>query len=269
MPLSMQGKELLKHFKDLPEHQQTKILVDAYTQIATLHQAGKSFDSFTWRDCRLVSDELRINADIDNYFNEESLQRNLIDYAGVIYCLVTGRTSAESMSWDAGRKIQSAVLREIVLTICGRNNSVNPLIEKLRQPYKDEDTFFEGYSTVDEKEAADAYKKQQEIEQENRKAEHNERVTELFSQGSNYTSTIKPWYTKWWYFLLLFLIIGGVRACKYSKNVGRQNASYQQQMIYEQNRQLRHEIKDVTIDLNKQLRHNSKSGSNGTDNRED
>ncbi len=265
----MKGKELLKYYKTLPEHQQTKILVDAYRQIASLHQTGQSYDSFTWRECSLEGDELKIQASVDDYFNEESLQRNLRDYAGVIYCLVTGRTSAESMSWDAGRKIQSAVLREIVLTICGRNDSVAPLLEKLKQPYHDEDTFFEGYSTVDEKEAADAYKKQQEIEQENRKAEHNERVTELFSQGTNYTSPIKPWYTKWWYFLLLFLIIGGVRACKYSKEVSRQNASYQQQMLYEQNRQLRHEIKEVSIDLNKQLRFNSNSGANDPDNTEE
>lgn len=265
----MQDKELLKYFKSLPGDRQTKILVDAYKPIAALHQGGKSLDSFTWRNCSLEEDELKIEANVDDCYNEESLQRNLHDYAGVIYCLVTGRTSAESMSWDAGRKIQSPVLREIVLTICGRNISVNPLLEKLKQPYQDEEVFFEGYSTVDEKEAADAYKKQQEVEYENRKAEHNERVNEFFSQGKNYTSTIKPWYTKWWYFLLLFLIIGGVRACKYSNNVGRQNASYQQQMRYKHNRQLRQEIKDASIDLNKQLRHNSNSWSSNPDNTEE
>ena len=102
----MKGKELLKYYKTLPEHQQTKILVDAYRQIASLHQTGQSYDSFTWRECSLEGDELKIQASVDDYFNEESLQRNLRDYAGVIYCLVTGRTSAESMSWDAGRKIQ-------------------------------------------------------------------------------------------------------------------------------------------------------------------
>lgn len=49
----MQGKELLKYFKALPEQQETHMLVDACEHIAALHQGGKSFDSFTWRDCSL------------------------------------------------------------------------------------------------------------------------------------------------------------------------------------------------------------------------
>lgn len=261
----MEGKELLKQFKYLPEHQQNKILVDAYKQIAKLHQSVRSYDSFTWRDCSIENDVLMINASIDNYFNEEAFQRNLLDYAKLIYCLTTGNKSAESMSLDAGRKIESAVLREIVLTICGRNDSVNPLIDKLNQPYKDEDTFFEDYSTVDEKEAADAYKKQQEIEQENHKSEQNEKATEFIFKGPVNTSPTKPWYTKWWYFLLLFLIIGGVRACKQSKQIKNQSILYHQQGVHVRNNMNRHQYKNVQIDLQKELKRNAHINYRSTD----
>lgn len=258
----MEGKELLKRFRELPEYKQNNILVDAYKQIDFLHKNGKSFDSFTWRDCRFENEELTITAGVDDYFNEESLQRNLIDYAGVVYCLVTGRNSAESMSWDAGRKIESSVLREIVLTICGRNDSVEPLIEKLKQPYTDEDTFFNGYSTVDEKEAAEAYKKQQEIDRENRIEEEKERNREFLSNLPSYTSAEKPWYTKWWYFFILFLLIGGARACKYSKKSTRHQAVQQQQMLFEQNRQLCQQVK-IHLDLGKEFKHNEPAESKG------
>lgn len=263
----MEGKELLKYFKKLPEHQQNKILVEAYKQIAILHDKGESFDSFTWRNCSLENDKLTIVADVDNYLNEEALQRNRLDYAGVVYCLVTGRSSAESMGWDAGRKIDSAVLREIVLTICGRNNSVGPLIEKLKQPYTDEESFFDGYSTVDEKEAADAYKKQQHIEQENQKAEQAERAKEIFSNSPYQQFPVyKPWYTKWWYFLIIFLIVGGVRACKQSKKIERQQIVKQQQMQFEQNKQLRRQLRNVHIDLGKEIKRNAPAKSNESDN---
>lgn len=227
----MKGKELLKYFRTLPEYQQTKILVDAYKQIAVLHQGGKAYGSFTWRDCCLESDELKISADVDSYFNEEAFRRNLLDYAGIIYCLTTGRTSAESMSWDAGHKIQSAVLREIVLTICGQDNSVNPLIWKLKQPYKDEETFFDGYITLAEKEGVEAYKRRMEIERENHRIEQNDRASEFHPNHPFYKSKSRPWYTKWWYFLLLFVIMGVGRACKQSKKIQHQQDVYQQRMI--------------------------------------
>lgn len=260
----MEGRELLKHVKNLPEHQQNKILVNTYRQIDNLHLDGRSYDSFSWRDCCIENDVLTISASVDNYLNEEAFQRNLHDYAKLIYCLTTGNKSAESMSWDAGRKIHSTVLREIVLTICGRNNSVSPLIGKLKQPYEDEDTFFEGYSTVDEQEAADAYKKQHEIEQENRKEEQNERVAELFSHGQVYTSTSKPWYTKWWYFLLLFLIMGSVRACKQSKQINNKSIMYYQQGVHERNNINRQQYENVHINLQKELRRNAHTQNKST-----
>lgn len=84
--------------------------------------------------------------------SEEKRLENLHDFAAVIYCLERGKKSAEDMEWEAGRKIKDDVLREIILTFCGRNHSVDPLVWKLRGNYSGVDEFFCGYDTVDEKE---------------------------------------------------------------------------------------------------------------------
>lgn len=59
-------KELLTYIKGLPAQLQNKILVDAYGQIADLHDSGQSFASFSWKNCRLAGGRLKINAPIDD-----------------------------------------------------------------------------------------------------------------------------------------------------------------------------------------------------------
>lgn len=243
-----QGYGLLKDFGSLPEPEQNKILVDAFGQIATLHDAGKSFDSFSWRGCVLDNASLTINCPIDDYFNEEALQRNLLDYAGVIYCLTTGKKSAESMSWDAGRKIQSNVLRGIVLAICGRNDSVKPLLAKLRQPYDDEDTFFENYTTVDEKEGHEGAEKQRIIDEQNRANE--ESMNNGFPQSSQFASASrKTRGEKIVIFILMVLSVLGYRVCKYEKQIKRQQAAQQIEQMHQQRRERQEELRKQNYKL--------------------
>lgn len=163
----MKGIELLNNFKNLPEQRQTEILVDAYEQIAVAHDNGYVFDPFSWRDCQLDDGVLTINSIISESLDAFARIHNHNDYAALIYCLTTGSESSRAMLAEAGQRIKPAVLREIVLTLCGRNYSIDPLIKKLRQPYIDEDTFFDGYTTVDEKEAREAYEKQKWSEPQN------------------------------------------------------------------------------------------------------
>lgn len=243
-PNLMQGKELLKYYKSLPEQKQTQVLVDAYNQIVALHDTGRSFDSFSWTDCTFENDCLTINASVDNYFNEESFQRNLLDYAGVIYCLTTGNKSSESMSWNAGRTIESNVLREIVLTICGRNNSIEPLLKKLRQPYTDEETFFDNYTTVDEKEGRDAAEKQRRIDEENRADNFEQQSLKNYM---NLTSPKKSWFERFGIYILMVLCIGGYKACKASKEMERQQSIQQMQMMRQERQQLHKSLKDVRV----------------------
>ena len=168
----MRGKELLKNFRNLSEAEQNKILVNAFVQIAKAHKDGYALANFCWCNCELDDGAISISVSSHEPLTERSKTRNLRDYAALIYSLATGKSNAEAMNWDGGRKIKSAVLREIVLTLGGRNNSIEPLIRKLQEAYIDEDEFFEGYTTVDEKEASEAYERQRHIDTQRRMQEH-------------------------------------------------------------------------------------------------
>lgn len=239
----MQGKELLKIFKELSEHYQNTILVDAYKQIADLHERGKSFDSFTWKDCELENNTLTINAVVKDVYNEDTFHRNLKDYAGVIYCLSTGSTSAEAMSWDAGRKIKSAVLREIVLTICGRNNSIDPLLYKLRSHYVNEDKFFSNYTTVDEKEGYENYKRQQYIKQQNQYEESKR----IFFSRKNMHVYRKPWYERIMPFIVIMLLYGGYHACSAQKKISSEMTRKTMQRIRHHSIMMKEQASNIKV----------------------
>lgn len=203
---------------------QNKILVEAFAQIAARHDAGESFGSFGWADCTLENNVLTINSPVNKYFNGPARESNIMDYASLVYCLATGNSSAEAMGWDAGRKIQSAVLREIVLTLCGRNHSVEPLLYKLRKPYLDEDTFFDGYNTVDEKESRDAYEKQKKIDAQNRADEASRsNVDALHFNPATFAPRRSRWQTIA-FFVFIALCVGGAKACRYSKKMQTQQS---------------------------------------------
>jgi len=169
----MKGKELLRKFRKFPVEKQTKILVTAYLQIDLAYHTGKALTTFTWRDCELENDIITFNVPQSLTLDSYSKELNHKDYAALIYCLSTGRESSELIAWDADKKVKARVLREIVLTLCGKNDSIEPLIEKLREPYTDEQSFFRGYQSVDDKQRreerekeARAYKERIDEEQE-------------------------------------------------------------------------------------------------------
>lgn len=256
----MQGKELLKYFKNLPENEQNKILVEAFGRIAKLHDSGSSLVPFDWTDCRLDGNALIINAATEATQDQDSIRRNLSDYAKVVYCLSTGSKSAESMSWDAGRKIHSAVLREIVLTICGRNESVEPLLKKLRQPYVDSDTFFENYSTVDEKEGREAYEKQKRIDADNRAEEASSNSTNTPSSGSS-------WGSKIVLFIIIIAGVGGYQIYKHTEEVEKRQAVEATRKAIEEHRQMRDTLRKYSVDFKsgKAIRSTSKDTATVSD----
>lgn len=229
----MQGKELLQHFKRLSDQDQNRILINAYQQVAALHDNGKSFDSFDWRDCSLEEGIFQINAKVDDYFDDESFIRNLLDYAKVIYCLTTGNTSAESMSVDAGRKIDSDVLREIVLTISRHSDSMEPLLQKLRQPYVDEETFFSGYTTADEKEEREAAERQ--------------RYEEELSLTQDHDDSRKRWRARIIMLILMVICIGSYRGYKAHKEAQQRMVEQHYYELREQQRQIREMAKDFRL----------------------
>ena len=205
----METKDL-KRLSLLPDEMLTPRLVALAQEILRYHDEDKGLASFSWEDVRVDADASLHLSGVDTVeLTEDVRTQNLWDYAAIVYCIATGNKSAESMGWDAGEKIKQPVLREIVQTICGHNTSVKPLIAKLHQPYTDEDAFFRDYTTVEEKEAEDAYRKARDAEYENYRDEYAQRIQE----GNKNRSSSTSWGAKIGFFILAGLIISGVKLC--------------------------------------------------------
>lgn len=215
----METKDL-KRLSLLPDEMLTPRLVALAQEILHYHDEGKGLAPFSWEDVEIAADASLHLSGVDTVeLTEDVRTQNLWDYAAIVYCIATGNKSAESMGWDAGEKIKQPVLREIVQTICGHNTSVEPLIAKLHQPYTGEDAFFSGYTTVEEKEAEDAYRKARDVEYENYRAENAHKLR-AFSQNSSSTS----WAARIGYFILAGLIISGVKLCNRADKVAHDAA---------------------------------------------
>ncbi len=119
----------LKRLSELSENELTAKLIALFSVILEYHDRGKGVSPFSWRDLAAKEDgTLYLDNLTETDLTEDTRLRNYTDYAGIIYCVCANKKSAESMSWDGGRKIRYPVLREIVLTIGGRNDSIEPLI---------------------------------------------------------------------------------------------------------------------------------------------
>lgn len=216
----METKDL-KRLSLLPDEMLTPRLVALAQEILRYHDEDKGLASFSWEDVRVDADASLHLSGVDTVeLTEDVRTQNLWDYAAIVYCIATGNKSAESMGWDAGEKIKQPVLREIVQTICGHNTSVEPLIAKLHQPYTDEDAFFSGYTTVEEKEAEDAYRKARDAEYENYRDEYAQRIQE----GNKNRSSSTSWAARIGYFILAGLIISGVKLCNRADKVAHDAA---------------------------------------------
>lgn len=206
----------LKRLSELSENELTAKLITLFSVILEYHDRGKGVSPFSWRDLAAKEDgTLYLDNLTETDLTEDTRLRNYTDYAGIIYCVCANKKSAESMSWDGGRKIRYPVLREIVLTIGGRNDSIEPLIAKLHHPYVDEDTFFSNYTTVYEREATANYAKSLKISMQNLMADREEEHERRF-RASN------PWYRTIGSALLFVICIGGYKACKRSDEFAKQ-----------------------------------------------
>lgn len=208
--------EQMQQLSRLRDEELTAKLVGLAREVLCRHDANTGLTPFDWENLQFAPDgwSLCLEDVAETELTDDVRRRNYHDYAGVIYCVCTAKKSSEAMSWDAGSKIQQPVLREIVLTLCGRNKSVDPLIEKLRVPYTNEKTFFDGYTTVDEKEASEAYAKAEQIKRENLWKEAAEQVeknrVKMPIGGGN------TWGEKVGIFVLMVILVGAYKACKMS-----------------------------------------------------
>lgn len=213
----MDFKEV-KKLTELPDNELILKFVELFHEMTHLHDAGQGYDHIDWRNLSMSPNgELKLDDVTFLPVSDELRLRNYHDYAAIIYCVCTRQRSAESMSWDAGRKIKQPVLREIVLTICGRNDSIEPLLKKLQEPYINDDTFFKGYRTVDEKEAYEAYKKAEQIRIQ--KEQDEARAKYAATYVPMVTTPRKSWFERIGVFILMALCFGGYRACTASKKM--------------------------------------------------
>lgn len=234
----------IKELATLPDKELTARLIDLFGVVLQSHDYGKGLSAFDWQDLNMSEDgKLYLSGIEVCELDEEVRERNYKNYAEIIYCVSTKQKSAESMSWDAGRKIRQPVLREIVLTLCGRNASVAPLIDKLRQPYIGEECFFDGYTTVDEKDASEAFTKAERIRMQNERDSYSQAVASSNSSGS-------PWSRGIGGLILIALCSGGYKAYQASEEQKRAVAFELLQKQEDEWRQMHRQMRQATpVDL--------------------
>ena len=138
----MTHKEL-KTLSNLPENELNGKLIGLFSEVWKFHSRGFCLSPFTWDKVSISADgTLRLTCVEQRPYDNDTRLRNLRDYAGVLFCAATGSKSTAKMDDEAFGKIDSDVLREIVLTLIGEGDAVTPMIRKLRRPYVDTETFF-------------------------------------------------------------------------------------------------------------------------------
>lgn len=234
----------LTELHELPEQDLTARLVALFSQIRRCHDAGNELDRFDWRDVNVAQDgSLSLDNINQSPVTDDGRTADYHNYAAVIYCITTKQKSAEAMSWDADRKIKQPVLREIVLTFCGRNTSVEPLLQKLAHTFIDNESFFQGYTTVDQHEAAESQAKADEILRRNRKDEVNNFVDSILnsSHSKNYGYRRQSIGI----FIFMFLCVGGYRVYKANQQREHDSAVIENQRILEESRQIRQHARSL------------------------
>lgn len=83
----------------------------------------------------------------------DSLEPFYREMAEYIYCLDISSRSAEAIRWDASRKMRNPVLREVVMTLLGLNDSRGQMLENIAQMRVSAKEFFHDYYSADMEQA--------------------------------------------------------------------------------------------------------------------
>ncbi len=118
----MEKPEIFKVFNEWDTDAKRRAASSLFHCVAKAHASDYAMGSFTWKDAYVDNEgNLLIKESKGVPLTEKSRQSNFRDYAGVLYCLCTGQTIDEPTCWDAEREVDDVVIREIILTFCGRN----------------------------------------------------------------------------------------------------------------------------------------------------
>lgn len=116
----------------------------------------------------------------------EPFYREMSEY---IYCLDTSSRSAEAIRWDASRKMRNPVLREVVMTLLGLNDSRGQMLENIAQMRVSAKEFFHDYYSADMEQDRIKVIGQINREREQRKAQDDTRFPTMS------VPTYSPWKT--------------------------------------------------------------------------
>ena len=119
----------------------------------------------------------------------DSLEPFYREMAEYIYCLDISSRSAEAIRWDASRKIRNPVLREVVMTLLGLNDSRGQMLENIAQMRVSAKEFFHDYYSADMEQDRIKVIGQINREREQRKAQDDTRFPTMS------VPTYSPWKT--------------------------------------------------------------------------
>lgn len=158
----LKGKKLLKAWRRLPPDIQTGLVFvlfnreldsrrryydenGAYQEIV-----DRGFDDLELDDASTCLKRSEREYAVRHTDSLEPFYREMAEY---IYCLDISSRSAEAIQWDAGRKMRNPVLREVVMTLMGLNDSRGQMLENIAQMRVSAKEFFHDYYSADMEQA--------------------------------------------------------------------------------------------------------------------
>lgn len=158
----LKGKKLLKAWRRLPPDIQTGLVFGLFNRELDSRRryydengvyqeiVDRGFDDLELDDASTCLKRSEREYAVRHTDSLEPFYREMAEY---IYCLDISSRSAEAIQWDAGRKMRNPVLREVVMTLMGLNDSRGQMLENIAQMRVSAKEFFHDYYSADMEQA--------------------------------------------------------------------------------------------------------------------
>lgn len=194
----LKGKKLLSAWRKLPPDIQTGLVFGLFNRELESrrryygeHGAYQEILDSGFGDLELDDARTCLKRSEREYAvrHTDSLEPFYREMAEYIYCLDISSRSAEAIQWDAGRKMRNPVLREVVMTLMGLNDSRGQMLENIAQMRVSAKEFFHDYYSADMEQARIKVIGEINREREQRKAQDDTRFPTMS------VPTYSPWKT--------------------------------------------------------------------------
>ncbi len=194
----LKGKKLLKAWRRLPPDIQTGLVFGLFNRELDSRRryydengvyqeiVDRGFDDLELDDASTCLKRSEREYAVRHTDSLEPFYREMAEY---IYCLDISSRSAEAIQWDAGRKMRNPVLREVVMTLMGLNDSRGQMLENIAQMRVSAKEFFHDYYSADMEQDRIKVIGQINREREQRKAQDDTRFPTMS------VPTYSPWKT--------------------------------------------------------------------------